>query len=41
MERLEIEDLKDKKGHLLSGGESQKVSLARALVFEPRIIIIR
>lgn len=40
MERLEIEGLKDKKGHLLSGGESQKASLARALVFNPELLLL-
>ena len=32
IKRLEIEDLTDKRADLLSGGESQKVALARALV---------
>ncbi|AFS79896.1 putative ABC transporter ATP-binding protein [Gottschalkia acidurici 9a] len=37
---LEIYDLKDKQAHKLSGGESQKVSLARALVFNPKVLFL-
>lgn len=37
---LEIEGLINKKAHLLSGGESQKVALARALVFKPKLLLL-
>lgn len=37
---LEIEDLTEKKAHLLSGGESQKVALARGLVFRPKLLLL-
>ncbi len=40
MKKLEITDLMEKKGHKLSGGESQKVALARALVFNPRLLLL-
>lgn len=38
--KLEIVDLMNKKAHLLSGGESQKVALARALVFKPDLLFL-
>ncbi len=40
IKNLEIDDLIDKKGHLLSGGETQKVALARALVFKPKLLLL-
>ncbi|NMA86215.1 MAG: ATP-binding cassette domain-containing protein [Tissierellia bacterium] len=40
IDRFEIEDLKNKKAHLLSGGESQKVNLARAMVFKPKLLLL-
>lgn len=40
MERLKIIDLKDKDARKLSGGEQQKVSIARSLVTDPELIFI-
>ena len=35
-----IYELKDKKAHQLSGGEGQKVSIARAMIFKPNILLL-
>lgn len=40
MERLEISYLKDRMATVLSAGEKERVSLARGLVFEPRLILL-
>ncbi|MEU9439459.1 ABC transporter ATP-binding protein [Streptomyces sp. NPDC048304] len=38
MERLEVDDLKDKRPGEVSGGQGQRVAVARALVTGPRVI---
>lgn len=40
IEELKITYLKDKNAKNLSGGESQKVALGRALVFNPKILLL-
>ena len=37
---LSIESLRDQRAWTLSGGEAQKVALARALVFKPRLLML-
>lgn len=39
LSKLEIENLKDRKFNELSGGEKQKVSIARAIVNNPSVIL--
>lgn len=40
MEMLGIETLRDQRAWTLSGGEAQKVALARALVFRPQLLML-
>lgn len=40
MSLFNIEELEEKKGTELSGGETQKVALARAMVFEPSLLML-
>ncbi len=40
MVRLDIEELKDKVIHYLSGGQKKKVALAGALVLKPKLLVL-
>lgn len=40
LEELGIQDLSHQQANSLSGGEAQKMALARALVFEPKLLLL-
>ena len=40
LERLGVADLADRAARRLSGGEAQRISLVRALVLEPRLLVL-
>ncbi|NMA03899.1 MAG: ATP-binding cassette domain-containing protein, partial [Clostridiales bacterium] len=40
MKSLDIEFLRDQKARTLSGGETQKVALARAIVIKPSLLLL-
>ncbi|MFZ5966383.1 MAG: energy-coupling factor ABC transporter ATP-binding protein [Bacillota bacterium] len=40
LEEMELVELKDRKAWTLSGGEAQKIALARALIYKPSLLLL-